>query len=77
MRVNQTGPVQMPLMTFVDDVQFELAGIWSDVAAQRGAYFHPWHNWFLSGAHTDSDIDEALVATDEAFAAVAAQLSRR
>ena len=76
-RVNQTGPVQMPLMTFVDDVNFELAGTWSDVAAQRGAYFHPWHNWFLSGAHTDADIDEALGATDEAFAEVAAVLSRR
>ena len=76
-RINQTGPVQMPLMTFVDDVDFELADIWTDVAAQRGAYFHPWHNWFLSAAHTDADIDEALVATDEAFAAVARALERR
>jgi glutamate-1-semialdehyde 2,1-aminomutase len=76
-RINQTGPVQMPLMTFADDVDFGLAGIWTDVAAQRGAYFHPWHNWFLSAAHTDDDIDAALVATDEAFAAVADALSRR
>ena len=43
-----------------------------DVAARNGAYFHPWHNWFLSAAHTDADIDEALAATDPAFAAVAA-----
>jgi glutamate-1-semialdehyde 2,1-aminomutase len=76
-RINQTGPVQMPLMTFADDRDFELAAIWTDVAATRGAYFHPWHNWFLSAAHTDADIDEALVATDEAFAAVATALSRR
>jgi glutamate-1-semialdehyde 2,1-aminomutase len=75
--INQTGPVQMPLMTFGDDVDFELAGIWTDTAARRGAYFHPWHNWFLSAAHTDADIDEALVATDEAFAAVAAALAAR
>ena len=27
--VNQTGPVQMPLMTFTDDGDFELAGVWS------------------------------------------------
>ena len=77
MRINQTGPVQMPLMTFADDADFELAGVWTDVAAQRGAYFHPWHNWFLSAAHTDADIDAALVATDEAFAAVAAAQARR
>jgi glutamate-1-semialdehyde 2,1-aminomutase len=76
-RINQTGPVQMPLLTFPDDVEFELANAWTDTAARRGAYFHPWHNWFLSAAHTDDDIDTALMATDEAFAAVAAILARR
>ena len=70
--INQTGPVQMPLLTFAGDDDFALAGIWTDVAARNGAYFHPWHNWFLSAAHTDADIDEALAATDLAFAAVAA-----
>jgi predicted nucleic acid-binding protein len=57
-------------LSSLDD--FALAGIWSDVAVRHGAYFHPWHNWFLSGAHTDADIDAALAATDPAFAAVAA-----
>jgi glutamate-1-semialdehyde 2,1-aminomutase len=33
-------------------------------------YLHPWHNWFLSAAHTDADIDAILARTDEAFAAV-------
>jgi glutamate-1-semialdehyde 2,1-aminomutase len=69
--VRQTGPVQMPFMSFVGDEDFRLASLWTDVAARYGAYFHPWHNWFLSAAHTDADIDEALIATDEAFAAVA------
>jgi glutamate-1-semialdehyde 2,1-aminomutase len=75
--INQTGPVQMPLLMFGADEDFALAGIWSDVAARNGAYFHPWHNWFLSAAHTDADIDAALTATDPAFAAVAAVLSGR
>jgi len=75
--INQTGPVQMPLMTFAGDESFELANIWGDVAARNGAYFHPWHNWFLSAAHTDADIDEALAATDLAFAAVATALAAR
>ena len=62
-------------MTFQGDEDFRLASLWTDVAAHRGAYFHPWHNWFLSAAHTDADIDEALLATDEAFAAVAGALA--
>ena len=44
------------------------------ITHRRGAYFHPWHNWFLSAAHTDADIDRALDATDPAFAAVARAL---
>ncbi len=68
--IRQTGPVQLPLMTFAGDQDFRLAELWTEVAARRGAFFHPWHNWFLSAAHTDEDIDEALEATDEAFAVV-------
>ena len=73
--IRQSGPVQMPFMTFQGDEDFRLASLWTDAAARRGAYFHPWHNWFLSAAHTDADIDEALLATDAAFAAVAAVLA--
>lgn len=69
--INQTGPVQIPLLTFDGDHHFALASIWTEVAAINGAYFHPWHNWFLSAAHTDADIDDALTATGPAFEAVA------
>ena len=31
---------------------------------------HPYHNWFLSAAHSERDIDRVLEVTDEAFAAV-------
>jgi glutamate-1-semialdehyde 2,1-aminomutase len=72
--IRQTGPVQLPFMTFDGDQDFRLAELWTEVAVRRGAFFHPWHNWFLSAAHTDEDIDEALVATDEAFAVVARAL---
>ncbi len=70
--INQTGPVTMPLLTFAADREFERANLWSGVAAQRGAYLHPWHNWFTCAAHTDDDIDLALRATDEAFSRVRA-----
>ena len=48
-------------MTFAGDEDFRLAVVVDRRRrARRGAYFHPWHNWFLSAAHTDADIDEAL-----------------
>ena len=74
--INQTGPVQMPLLTFAGDKDFALANAFTGAAARRGVYLHPWHNWFLSTAHTDADIDRALLATDEAFAAVRAHPGR-
>jgi glutamate-1-semialdehyde 2,1-aminomutase len=40
-------------------------------ALQRGVYMHPWHNMFLSAAHTMADIDRILEATDGALASVA------
>jgi glutamate-1-semialdehyde 2,1-aminomutase len=71
--INQTGPVTMPLLTFANDRDFERANLWAGTAAQHGAYVHPWHNWFTCAAHSDDDIDLALRATDEAFAAVRAR----
>ena len=74
--INQTGPVQMPLLTFADDADFAKANLWANEAVRRGTYVHPWHNWFLSAAHTTDDIDQALLATDDAFAAVVAAFGR-
>jgi len=69
--VAHTGPVQAPLLVFADDPAQEIAGRWTSEAVQRGVYLHPWHNWFLAAAHTDTEIDAALERTEEAFAAVA------
>lgn len=70
--IHQTGPVTMPLLTFVGDQDFARANLFTGEAAKRGAYLHPWHNWFTCAAHTDDDVDRALLATDDAFAAVRA-----
>lgn len=67
-----TGPVQAPLLVFADDDDLKVAERWASEAIQRGVYLHPWHNWFLAAAHTDSEVDEALDRLDGAFAAVAA-----
>jgi glutamate-1-semialdehyde 2,1-aminomutase len=76
LRITQSGPVQMPFLTFAGDVAagtFDHADVFTGEAARRGVWLHPWHNWFLSAAHRDSDVDLALERTDEAFAAVRAR----
>jgi glutamate-1-semialdehyde 2,1-aminomutase len=68
--VRQTGPVQMPFLTFDADQGYERANLFTATALEHGAYLHPTHNWFLSGAHTDEDIERVLEATDHGFQAV-------
>jgi glutamate-1-semialdehyde 2,1-aminomutase len=69
--ISQSGPPQMPLMLFGDDAGFAKGSAFCSAALKAGAYFHPKHNMFLSCAHTEADIDRALEAAGEGFAAVA------
>jgi glutamate-1-semialdehyde 2,1-aminomutase len=68
--VRQSGPPQMPTILFDDDADFAIGERFSAEALKRGVYLHPRHNMFLSAAHTVDDIDFALEATQEAFAAL-------
>lgn len=68
--LRQTGPVQMPLILFDNDPDFRTGFAWAEAMLERGVYVHPWHNMFLCAAMTDADIDLALAAADQAFAAV-------
>ncbi|HEX5189907.1 MAG TPA: aminotransferase class III-fold pyridoxal phosphate-dependent enzyme [Streptosporangiaceae bacterium] len=70
--VCQTGPVQIPNLSFAGDADFAKAMAFCGEAAAHGAILHPRHNWFLSSAHTDADVDRVLEATDSAFRAVRA-----
>jgi glutamate-1-semialdehyde 2,1-aminomutase len=36
-------------------------------------YFAPRHNWFISAAHTERDIEQTLNVTEQAFQAVRKQ----
>lgn len=66
-----TGPPAMPVMLFRDDPDAKLGETFCLEALQRGVYLHHRHNMFLSLAHTPDVIDEALQATDDAFASLA------
>lgn len=68
--IRQTGPVQMPFMTFANDPDMSKSRLFAVVTTQHGAFLHPRHNWFLSVAHTPSDIARVLDATDQGFRAV-------
>ncbi len=75
--IRQTGPVQIPLMLFEGD-DFSTRNVprayrFAAELAERGVYLHPVHNGFLSTALTDEDVAHTLEASDEAFAAVAAE----
>ncbi len=68
--LRQTGPVQMPLFLFDDDADFRKGYFWSAELLKHGVYVHPWHNMFLCAAMKDEDIDLALRAAKEGFAAL-------
>ena len=59
----------MPFLRFEGDTDLSTVFAFTDAAIRRGVLMHPWHNMFLSAAHTDDDIATALERTDEAFAA--------
>jgi glutamate-1-semialdehyde 2,1-aminomutase len=68
--IRQTGPVQMPTLLFAGDPEWHRGFAFCAAALRHGAYFHPKHNMFLSCAHTEADIDQALAAADAGFRAV-------
>ncbi len=72
--VTYSGPPALPYMTFkADGDRFDRNKLFCGECSRSGIYFAPRHNWFLSAAHTDQDIDRTLQVTDNAFAAVAQQ----
>jgi glutamate-1-semialdehyde 2,1-aminomutase len=72
--INQTGPPQMPYFTFEGDTERRRLRLFAQQALANGLFLHPGHNWFLSLAHTDAEIDRALEASEPAFAAVRDQV---
>lgn len=69
-RVQLSGPPTHPTMLYDDDPAGARMERFSYESAKRGALFHPRLNWFLSAAHDDATVDEAIVIADAAFAAM-------
>jgi glutamate-1-semialdehyde 2,1-aminomutase len=62
-----TGPTQMPLLVFEDDPEYAKAFAFTGAAIRHGVLMHPWHNMFLSTAHSFDVIDDTLERTQRAF----------
>ncbi|MGC1284882.1 MAG: aminotransferase class III-fold pyridoxal phosphate-dependent enzyme [Streptosporangiaceae bacterium] len=69
-RISMTGPPAMPNLRFPDDADLAKGKTFCGTAAEHGVIIHPRHNWFLSAAHTDRDIERGLDATWAGFQAV-------
>ncbi len=65
-----TGVPSMPYLRLTDDPSLMLHQRFCSEAARRGAYMTSHHNWFMSCAHTQEDLDRSLEIVDDAFAAL-------
>ena len=55
-----SGPPAIPFLNFTEDPDMYLNQIFCASMTRRGIYLHPHHNWFISWAHKEGDIDETL-----------------
>ena len=67
-----TGDPGMAYYRITDDPSLMLHQDWCAACTRRGAFFTSHHNWFLSAAHTDEDIQRTLEIAEEAFQEVEA-----
>jgi glutamate-1-semialdehyde 2,1-aminomutase len=71
-----TGPPTMPYARFTDDDDDRgLADIFTAACGKHGLYLHPRHNWFVSAAMDERDLDQALTAVEAGVDAVASKTS--
>ena len=71
-RLHVSGLPSMPKVRFAGETDFMRFQRFCAAATRRGAYFHPYHNWFLSTAHSSEDIARTVDIADAALAEVVA-----
>ncbi len=65
-----SGHPSMPMVIFTGDKDLYRTQVWCAEMTRRGAFVHPHHNWFVSTAHTEEDIQLTLEAAEAGFRAV-------
>jgi len=67
-KIVPSGPPAVPFYRFAQEKNFRYWQRFCALVIERGAYFHPHHNWFISAAHTEAAIDRTLQIAREAMA---------
>jgi glutamate-1-semialdehyde 2,1-aminomutase len=73
--VTISGPPAIPFLTFKNDKDLYQNQIFSSEMTKRGIYIHPYHNWFISYAHSDEDIEQTLESAEEVFKLMAEKVT--
>jgi glutamate-1-semialdehyde 2,1-aminomutase len=72
--ISVTGPPTMPYARFTaDGDDRRLADIFTAECGRHGLYLHPRHNWFVSAAMDERDLDQVLAAARAGVDAVASK----
>lgn len=64
------GPTATPIISFDNDPDLRKMQRFSEFCAINGVLFHPHHNWFMSLAHNEEAIREAVEVAEKAFCAM-------
>jgi glutamate-1-semialdehyde 2,1-aminomutase len=72
-RLSLSGPATHPTMLYDNDSDSALMERFCHEAAKRGALFHPRIWSFMSAAHDDASIDEAIDIVGKSFAAMSGE----
>jgi glutamate-1-semialdehyde 2,1-aminomutase len=65
-----SGVPSMPYLRLSDDPSLMLHQRFCSEGTRRGAYMTSYHNWFMSCAHTEEDLERTLAIADDAFTAL-------
>jgi glutamate-1-semialdehyde 2,1-aminomutase len=65
--IKSSGPPAVPFYRIAGESNFYLQQKFCRSIISKGVYFHPHHNWFMSAAHNESDIDETIQIAAEAL----------
>ncbi|MEE8442106.1 MAG: aminotransferase class III-fold pyridoxal phosphate-dependent enzyme [Spirochaetia bacterium] len=71
--VTVSGPPAIPFLTFDADPDLFLNQAFAARMARRGIYLHPHHNWFISYAHKEPDIQQTLDTARKVFGELSAE----
>lgn len=63
-----SGPPAIPFLRFKDDPDLYHNQVWAAEMARLGIFVHPHHNWFISHAHGEAELQKTFEAARTAFA---------